>query len=588
MQPRTKNPSDGADLRVRICFALLIIVIGIFGIRLFYIQVIKHNYYKAAALDDQLKQYDIPATRGVIKIHNGDEILPLVLNQELFILFADPGYIKNADEIANKLVPIVGGNAAEYAEKMKAQSTRYVVLQKKLNPEQAKKVKALKYPGVGVIAQNYRAYPQGTLAAQLLGFVNDEGTGRYGVEQALNKQLKGVDGKMKAITDVNGVPLAASRDNVQVAPKNGADVVLNVDFVLQQKLESILKNRVKSDKATGASALIMDPRTGAVKAMANWPTYNPGEYFKIEDGALFDNRAVTYSMEAGSVMKPLTAAAAMDQGVVQPTQTYNDAGFFKVDDFKITNVEEAGGAGTRSVKDILNQSLNTGATWLLMQMGGGKLNEKGRSAWHDYLVNHYRFGSETGIEQGNESAGYVPKPEDNGAGINLTYANTAFGQAMTMTPIQLAAALGSIVNGGSYYQPQLVDKYVNSDGTETVNKPKILKKDVVSPKVSKDLMSMMEYTVENHSFQPKFDQSLYRVGGKTGTAQIAKPGGGYYEDRFNGAYLGYVGGDEVEYVIAVYVYTPRINGYAGFAAAQPVFSDLAHMLINNSYVTPKK
>jgi cell division protein FtsI/penicillin-binding protein 2 len=293
-------------------------------------------------------------------------------------------------------------------------------------------------------------------------------------------------------------------------------------------------------------------------------------------------------MEAGSVMKPLTTAAALDMGAIQPDQKYNDPSSWVVDKFRITNVEEGGGPGVRSITDILNLSLNTGVTWELMQMGGGEINDKGRKALHDYMTNHYRFGKETGIEQGYESAGYVPDHKDNDAGINLTYANMSFGQAMTVTPIQLAGALSSVVNGGTYYQPKLVDRYVRPDGTEEVMKPVVLQKNVVSPEVTKDLLPMMEYTVSKHNFRPAFDSSLYRVGGKTGTAQIAKPGGGYYEDKFNGAYVGYVGGDKIEYVIAVYVYTPTIGGYAGFAAAQPVFSDIAHTLINNSYVTPKR
>jgi cell division protein FtsI/penicillin-binding protein 2 len=222
-----------------------------------------------------------------------------------------------------------------------------------------------------------------------------------------------------------------------------------------------------------------------------------------------------------------------------------------------------------------------------MQMGGGKINQKARDAWYDYMVNHYRFGQSTGIEQGYEATGYVPKPSENGAGINLTYANTTFGQAMTATPVQMAAALSAIVNGGTYYQPRLVDQLVSDSNTHTI-KPVVLKRNVVKPGTTQALLPFMEYTVQHHSFSPPFDQSLYRVGGKTGTAQIAKPGGGYFDNQFNGTYIGYVGGDEIQYVIAVFVDKPTVGGYAGTSAAQPIFSGLAHMLINNSYVTPKQ
>ena len=221
-------------------------------------------------------------------------------------------------------------------------------------------------------------------------------------------------------------------------------------------------------------------------------------------------------------------------------------------------------------------------------MGGGEINLKAREAWYDYLVNRYLFARETGIEQGYEATGYVPKPQENGAGINLTYANTAFGQAMTATPVQMAAALSAVVNGGTYYQPRLIDSMTDSAGKSAKVGPVVVKKGVVSAKTSQAMIPLMQYVVEHHTFSPSFDLSKYIVGGKTGTAQIAKPGGGYYDNQFNGTYTGFVGGDKPQYVIVVFVNKPTIGGYAGTAAAQPIFGNLAHTLINNSYVTPKK
>lgn len=286
-------------------------------------------------------------------------------------------------------------------------------------------------------------------------------------------------------------------------------------------------------------------------------------------------------------MKPLTTAAALNSGAIRANQTYNDPAVWKVDGFNITNIEEDGPAGVRSIRDILNLSLNTGATWELMQMGGGTINQKARSTWHDYMTNHYGFGKATGIEQGYEATGYVPGPNDNGAGINLTYANTTFGQAMTATPLQMGAALSAVINGGTYYQPHLVDGTLDDEGNEQTDKPKVVRSGIVKPQVANDLIPMMQYTIDHHNIVPAFDQSKYMVGGKTGTAQIAKPGGGYSDNEFNGTYMGFVGGNKPQYVIVVFEQKPKNGGYAGTAAAQPVFADLAHMLINNSYVSPK-
>ncbi len=587
MAPSNKQSLQKAIARVQLWYGLLLLVMVVFGLRLFDLQVIHYQHYKTAALQDQLKQYEIPAQRGIIKAYGGGQVLPIVLNQQLYTLFADPVYIKHADQTAAKLVQITGGNPTDYQRLMTTKKMRYVVLAKKLTSDQNRKITALKLPGVGTQAQNYRTYPQGELASQLLGFVSDNGKGSYGIEQALDKQLEGTPGQLKAITDVNGIPLAASKDNTQTPPKNGDAVVLTIDLAMQQQLEVILAQGAKNARATSASALIMDPDTGAIKAMANVPTYDPAHYFDVNDPALFQNAAVAHPIEVGSTMKTLTTASALDQGVVRPTTTFYDPAHWVIDQFNVTDIEEDGGPGNRSIADILNLSLNTGATWMLMQMGGGQINEKARNAWYDYMVNHYQLGKATGIEQGYEASGYVPKPADNGAGINLTYANTSFGQAMTATPVQMGAALSSVLNGGTYYQPHLVDQTIAPDGQTTTTKPKVVKPHAVAGSVGQAMVPLMQYVVQHHNFSPGFDQTNYMVGGKTGTAQIAKPGGGYYDNKFNGTYVGFVGGDKPQYVIVVFVYLPTVGGYAGTAAAQPIFGGLAHMLINDSFVAPK-
>jgi cell division protein FtsI/penicillin-binding protein 2 len=585
--PNIKTEKNPTVSRIRIWYGLLILVVGVFAARLFYVQIIDYNHYKTAALSDQLKQYQIPATRGTIKAHDGDAVLPIVLNQELYTLYADPVYVKDAEKVAAKLVPIVGGDAAKYQKQLTTKDTRYVVLAKRLSIDQQKKIAELKMPGVGTLAQDYRVYAQGSLASQLLGFVDDEGTGRYGIEQALNNQLKGTPGQLKAITDVNGVPLAASKDNTEQQPKNGQDIVLTIDLAMQQQVENLLKVGMDRSKSEEVSAVVLDANTGAVKAMANYPSYDPSKYSEVQNADLFQNDTVAKPIEVGSTMKTLTTTAALDQGVVNANTSYYDPASWTVDGFRITNIEEDGGAGQRTIPDVLNLSLNTGATWELMQMGGGQINQKARSAWYDYMANHYRFGKETGIEQGYEAPGYVPEPADNGAGIDLTYANTSFGQAMTATPIQMAGALAAALNGGTYYKPYLVDQTIDGSGKTTTTKPKVLKKDVVSQQVSNEIVPIMQYVVDKHDFSPRFDQNAYMVGGKTGTAQIAKPGGGYYDDKFNGTYAGFVGNDKPRYIIVVFVDKPTVGKYAGSAAAQPIFGDIAHMLINNSYVAPK-
>lgn len=576
--------------RVRWLYACVVVIIAIFGIRIFYLQIIQHEHYRLAAMQDQFKEYEIAATRGIIKAHEGGKVVPIVLNQRLYTLYADPTLVKDSGKAAETLAATLGGTVGEFEEKLMTEKTRYVVLAKKVAEEQKEQVLKHKYPGVGAQEQFYRTYPNGTLASQLLGFVNNDGQGVYGLEQALDKELKGKTGQLKAVTDVYGVPLAANRDNILIAPEAGTDVVLTVDLAMQKQLETILKNGLDKAKSGSGSAVIMDPRTGAIKAMANYPTYDPGNYGAVEDANVFNNAVASSPLEVGSIMKPLTAAAALDTGAVKPNTSYFDPAEWEIDDYKITNIEEDGGAAHRTVADILNLSLNTGATWLLMQMsekGKTEITKAGREKWHDYMTNHYRFGKPTGIEQGYEAEGYIPDPNE-GFGLNLTYANTAFGQGMTATPLQMAAAFSAMINGGTYYQPTLIDQRVHADGKTENKKPVVLGKNVVSEGTSGDIRNLLTGVIASKTYiRPAFNLSQYSVGGKTGTAEIAKPGGGYHEHEFNGTYLGFVGGDMPEYVIVVRVNQPKIGGYAGTAAAQPIFVELAHMLIDDFGVTPK-
>jgi cell division protein FtsI/penicillin-binding protein 2 len=588
MRPRAPgNFSVSTLTRIRLWYAFLLLLSGVFVIRLFYLQVIKQDYYQKAALLSQRKEYEIPAERGIIEAHSGKDTVPIVLNETKYTLFADPKFIKDPAAAAAAVQGVIGGNKDDIEKLMKA-DTRYSVLAKKLSKDQKERIDNLKLKGVGTRDASYRTYPQGQLAAQVLGFVNDEGEGKYGLEQALNNDLKGTPGLLKAITDAQGVPLATNKDNVLTEPQSGKRVLLTIDLGLQQQLEDILKAGLDHAEAKTGGAFIIEAKTGAIKAMANYPTFNPAEFFKVEDTRAFSNAVVSAPLEVGSTMKPLTAAAALDLGVVSKDTTYYDPSHFTIDGATVRNIEEDGGAGTRSIADILQLSLNTGATWLLMQMGGGQINKQARERWHDYLVTHYHFGKATGIEQGFEADGTIPDPNE-GFGLNIQYANTAFGQGMTATPLQMGAALAAVVNGGTYYRPHLVEKLTDASGKETAVAPQVITPGVVKPEVGAAIREFMEYTIQKNylTYGMSKPRAEFSIGGKTGTAEVPKPGGGYYDDRFNGTFIGFVGGNEAQYVIVVRVDEPRIGGYAGSKAAAPIFGKLADLLIDNYGVTPK-
>ena len=579
--------------RSRVIFTVLVIIVVVFIVRLFEVQVVQYKHYQTAALNDQLKQYQIPATRGLIEAQEGNSIVPIVLNQELYTLYADPPLVKDPSKVADTLVSVLGGSAANYKQLLTTTGTQYVVLNKKLTQATSNKILNFKFPGIGTQGQDYRTYPQGSLASQVLGFVNNDGLGEYGIEQALNPELAGKPGQVKAVTDVNGVPLAAEGSNILTPPTPGSNVVLTLNLGMQAQMESILQQEYTSTKSQGLSAIIMDPDTGQVDAMANYPTYDPADYEDVPNQSLFQNAAVDNPIEPGSSMKSLTTPAALNQGVIQPNESFYDPAHWVVDGFNITDIEQDGGPREQNIASILSLSLNTGATWMLMQMsdpGGTQITQKGINAWHDYMVNHYRLGQPTGIEQGYESAGYVPPDDPSQPALALTYANTSFGQGVQVTALQMGAAISSIINGGTYYKPTLVDETISASGKVTTNSPKIVEKNVVSSQVGAEMLPLLENVVTTYlhegygfmSFSPN-----YIVGGKTGTAQVAQPGGGYFANIYNGTYIGFVGGNTPQYVIVVFNIKPNVPGYAGALGGQPVFADLAHMLINDGYVTPK-
>lgn len=570
--------------RLQIFYYCIVVLCIIFVMRLFYLQVLKRDFYAQQAQASQLKQYEIPPERGSIYAYDGSEVVPLVLNETRYRIVADPEIIKDSSKTADTLAGVLNLNKDDIKKQLDADS-RYEILANKQTKDIKDKVEALQLPGIFTHEKvPLRVYIQGDIAGQVLGFVNDAGDGNYGVEQYMNSELTGTPGRVKALTDQNNVPLLATGDNILIDPVDGKDILLTLDVSMQRQVENILRDGLKNAKSNSGSIIILEAKTGAVKAMATFPTYDPAKYTEVKDSALFTNSAVSTPLEPGSTMKVLTAAAAIDSGSVAPEQTYSDPSYYRVDDAVVRNIEEDGGAATRSVSDILQFSLNTGATWLLMQMGGGELNEQGRVRWHEYLTDHYRFGKPTGIEQGfgAEAEGVVPSPTD-GYGLNITYANTSFGQGMTATPIQMAAAVTAVVNGGTYYRPHLLAGYVGAENMPELIEPEVINDAVVSDSTSSSIVRFMNNVVQKNN--PVAAREGYQVGGKTGTAEFAKPEGGYYEDRFNGTYVGYVGGDSPDYTIMVRVDDPRIDGYAGSKAAGPIFAAAANMLMDNFTVS---
>jgi len=596
MKPNKTNFIFDSSTRINWLKYALIFAGFVLISRLFYLQIIKHEYYQQSASSEHSRLFNPSSPRGIIYLSDGNGKVPVVLNVIKFTVVANPAIIKDTSDVASKLSPILSIDSVSIKKKLTAR-TQYSVLSKKIDSITADKIKSLNLVGITLQQVNERTYPQGQLASQVLGFVNDDGQGQYGVEQALGKELAGQAGKVYRVTDVNGVPLVLGTSVIkqkEIAPKN---VTLTIDITMQHIVEQALKEGVQKDGATQGSALIMDATTGAIKAMADFPTYDPTNFSNVSNSSVFSNLAVSDAWEPGSVMKPLLMGAAFTLGTATPATTYIDTNAVTIDGFTISNSKDWG-TQTMSLQDVISKSLNVGAVFTLKTLGAtqqqiqqgdyasineGPINAKARQNYYDYLVNHYQFGNPTKIEQGGESSGFV-NDSTSGQAVNLRYANMSFGQGMTVTPIQLAAAYAALTNGGTYYKPTLIQSESSNGNVIYTFKPQVIKSNVVSSNASKDVKNLMINSLKVNN--TKAVRTGYDIGAKSGTAQQSDGKGGYKTNAYNGAYIGFIGGDNVKYIILVRLDDPKASGFASVAASQ-VWTTISNQILNDLPIQPK-
>lgn len=580
----------GRNVRSNLLLGLVAAIMALFVVRLFYLQIIQHDYYVDKARQTQVSRLTIVPERGRIYTSDGVGVTPLVLNETVYTAFADPKEIEDPSKVIEVFRDIAGGNLVDgYEDRLDSKKLRYVSVAKYLNRKQAELIKKENLAGVGLQKGSRRVYPEESLAAQLLGYVNDEGRGQYGIEEVLDRRLTGTPGELVTVTDVRQIPLTIGRDDVNTPAVNGDDLVLTIDRNIQQKTEQLLKEGLDKTRATKGSVVVMDPYTGAVLAMANYPTYNPGKYTEVtsKDYGVFQNSVVSAPYEPGSIVKTLIVGAGIDSGAITKDSVFDNTGSVQVDDAVIKNVIEDPIYPNTTMTDVLHYSLNTGTVWILQQMGGGTVNRAAREKMHEYFYERMRLGRLTGIEQAGESEGTVFGPRDSD-GLNVRYANMTFGQGMDVTMIQVASGFSAAINGGTYYQPHLVKGTRDRSGKVNEVAPKVVASNVVSSKTSAELTELVHQGRVQGVFKG-VDPAGYRIGGKTGTSQIIDPKTGKYSfDNSVGSYLGFGGSDEPRYVIMVRVDDAKLTyGYEGTLAAGPIFNELSKWMLNYLEIKPK-
>jgi len=569
--------------RSKILAVMIFGLITIFVIRLFYLQVIQHDYYVGLANKEQIKRLTIPSKRGLIYAMDGQNPVPLVMNQTVYTVFADPKITKDDKAIVETIRRIAGGNARSNLDSLlEKKDSRYQILATKLTRKQADKIKAKKLSGIGFQEESQRVYPEGSLAAQVLGFVDYGGSGKYGVEGKLNADLTGVDGLLQSVTDVSDVPLTIGNNNIDKPAVDGKNVVLSIDRNVQSYTEQAIKNGAKRTGATRVSAVVMDPQNGRVLAMANLPTFDPAKFNKVTNAAAFNNNIISAPYEPGSDVKTLTMATGVDNGVVGPDSTYVNTDKIEVGGVTISNAT-LGQTGTITLQHAMNWSLNTGFVTVAERLGdGSNINLKARNIMYDYFYNRFHLCQLTGIELAGEAKGEIFSPTSE-QGNAVRYATMSFGQGLDATMIQVASAFNSIVNGGNYYKPTVIAGELDKDG-------RFVQNDILASTRSIKKSTAMTVREMTHAGRitnfPGIDKPGYYIGGKTGTSQIAK-NGTYATDETVATYLGYGGSEELSrYVIMVQVSGDHME-FQGNLHAMPIFTDISNWMLNYLEIKPK-
>lgn len=566
--------------RLGVLTAGSIVVIAAIALRLVQLDILDHHHYLALARASQSHKYDVQPKRGQIFAMDGDKTSPLVLNETLDTLYADPKYIHDKSGAASKLAAAAGGSVADY-QKLLSQHSDYVVLATKLPAELSKKVKALNLAGVGLQPESYRLYPEGVLASQLLGFVNSDGKGQYGLEGFYDQKLEGKPGLLDATTDINGIPIATANNYLR-PPVNGDSLVLTIDRNIQAQAEKYLAAGVQAVGAASGSVVIMDPTSGAILAMANYPTYDPAQFGKVTDYSVFANSVVSNAFEPGSGFKTFTMAAGLDTGKVTPTTTYNDTGSDTVNGYVIKNSENRV-YGSETMGDVIQRSLNTGVMFVLKSMGTNAtaITLPGKQLFYNYLTGHFNFGLKTGIEQAGESPGRVNPP----SASDVNYANMSFGQGLNVTMLQMVQAYATVANAGTLYKPYLVKKVIHSNGTTSTTQPIVVKSHIISAQTASQVTTMLEGVVDRGTGQATKIPG-YEIAGKTGTAQVAKLSGQGYDPTQNiGSFTGFGPVGDPKFVMMVRINVPKTPGFAE-STTVPVFGQITSWLLRYLAVPP--
>jgi cell division protein FtsI/penicillin-binding protein 2 len=547
-----------ANRRVRLLVALFGLVFAAVLARTVWLQGVRATDLGQLAASQQRETIALPARRGTIYDRDGVE---LALGEEATTVYANPREIRDPQAVAAAVAAKLGIDVEGLAERLADRSRGFVYVARQADPEAARRLEGLDIAGLGFYAEERRTYPQTRVASALIGFAGTDNEGLAGLELRYDRVLSGRDGEETIVRD----PFGRLLDVTDTQPvRDGRDITLTIDHRLQARVEQVLRETRIAWRARGATAIVIDPRTGAILAMAVEPGFDANRYGDFASERV-RNGAVTDTYEPGSTFKVVTVAGALEDRLVNPGTTFVLPDSIQVSDRVIHEAEERD-TEVLTVAEILSRSSNVGAITLALELGKERLA---------FWIDRFGFGRKTGIDFPGESAGIVLPP---GKWTGSTIGNVPIGQGIAVTPLQMAAAYAAIANGGVWRRPHLVERI----GTQAL--PPVERERLFSRRTARALARMMaDVVLEGTGTEARVPG--YTVAGKTGTAAKPDERGGYSERKYVASFVGFAPARSPRVVILVAVDEPKGNIYGGTVAA-PAFAKIAEFALPYLEVPP--
>ena len=541
------------ERRIGLLFALFLLLLGAATARAAWIGTVKAGSLGARAVQQQVEDMVVPARRGSIVDRNE---LELAVSEDAVTVFAYPYLIDNPASVSAKVAPLLGVSEDDLLKKLSNRDSTFVYLRHKIDASVGHKIEQLRIEGIDTVVEPKRTYPQGYLASQVLGAVGSENTGLAGLEYSQEDTLGGDDGRRRVVKDALGQPVSLIETE---RAEEGEDIKLTLDAAIQERVEAVLGEVGMTYQPAGATALVMDPRTGAILALANWPRVDANDPDGAPDYARQD-RAIQFNYEPGSTFKAFTVAGALEEGLTRPDTVLHVPFELEVADRTIGEAHEDGN-GDLTVEQILARSSNVGSAMIGLKLGATRF---------DRWVRRFGFSKPTGVDLPGEQRGIL-LDVDHYSGSSL--GNMSIGQGLSVTPIQMAAGFTAIANGGVKRQPYIV---------AGDRKPG---RRVLSRKTATEVSQMLEGVLAAGGTAQEASVPGYTLAGKTGTAE--KPENGTYSKTdFVASFIGYAPARNPRLLVSVMVDEPRGDIYGGTVAA-PAFERIMEFALPYLKIPPE-